>query len=190
MADDQVRSDEVEAPVEGDATYAPARGLPEVESIAGLIEAFEDATFSTAKYASSETVYHLISIPVSDWVAFTTAAKDAGFDTFIDLTAVDHFSEAPRFEVVLNLLSMGEAERIIVSTRVPYDDPSVPTVTGVFAGANFYEREAYDLIGIDFVGHPDLTRILMPDDWEGHPLRKDFGIGAIPVEFKAGSVDL
>jgi NADH-quinone oxidoreductase subunit C len=77
-----------------------------------------------------------------------------------------------------------------VSTRVPYDRPSLPTLTPVFAGANFYEREAYDLMGIDFTGHPDLTRILMPDDWEGHPLRKDYDIGAIPVEFKAGSANL
>ena len=108
----------------------------------------------------------------------------------IDLAAVDHYTNAPRFEVALNLVSMADNERIIVSTRVPYDDPTVPSVTGVFAGANFYEREAYDLLGIDFPGHPDLTRILMPDDWEGHPLRKDYDIGAVPVEFKAGSADL
>jgi NADH-quinone oxidoreductase subunit C len=85
---------------------------------------------------------------------------------------------------------MSVKQRLIVSTRVPYDDPTVPSLTDVFAGANFYEREAYDLIGIAFPGHPDLTRILLPDEWDGHPLRKDYSIGAIPVEFKAGSVDL
>jgi len=185
-------TDDVTGPNEP-ATENPqeaARPLPEVESIRTLLEAFGDASFEVRSYASSEVTYHAINVPVSDWVAFAGAAKDAGYDLFVDLAAVDHFSDAPRFEVVLNLVSMAERQRIIVSTRVPYDDPTVPTVTGVFVGANFYEREAYDLIGIDFPGHTDLTRILMPDDWEGHPLRKDYDIGAVPVEFKSGSVDL
>lgn len=132
----------------------------------------------------------MIAIPVEEWVLFAQAAKENGFDTFIDLFAADHFSEAPRFEVTLILLSMTAKERIVVTTRVPYDDPSVPTLTNVFQGANFYEREAYDMFGIDFPGHPDLTRILLPDDWVGHPLRKDYDIGAVPVQFKAGSADL
>ncbi|MCL1593371.1 MAG: NADH-quinone oxidoreductase subunit C [Actinomycetia bacterium] len=166
------------------------RALPEVASIASLFAAFEDATFEVRSYASSDVRYHTIDVPVDDWVAFARSAKDVGFDTFVDLAAVDHFADAPRFEVALNLISMVEKERIIISTRVAYDVASVPTVTDVFVGANFYEREAYDLFGIDFPGHPDLTRILMPDDWEGHPLRKDYDIGAVPVEFKAGSLDL
>jgi NADH-quinone oxidoreductase subunit C len=131
----------------------------------------------------------MISIPSEEWVAFAEAAKASGFDVFSDLFAIDHFTDAPRFEVVLNLVSMRPLERIVVSTRVPYDDPVVPTLTNVFQGANFYEREAFDMMGIDFPGHPDLTRILMPDDWVGHPLRKDYDIGAIPVEFKLGSTD-
>ncbi len=190
MTDDRTQPDEVEDQAEVTESEAPVRELPEPPVVASLIAAFEDATFTPARYASSETVYHMINVAVGDWVSFASAAKDAGFDTFIDLTAIDHFSEAPRFEVVLNLLSTRDRQRIIVSTRVPYDDPSVPTITGVFAGANFYEREVYDLIGVDFVGHPDLTRILMPDDWQGHPLRKDYGVGTVPVEFKAGSVDV
>lgn len=169
---------------------AVQRALPDVESIADLMSEYEDATFEVHSYASSDVRYHTIAVPVEDWVSFVQSAKDAGFDTFVDLAAVDHFADAPRFEVALNLISMTEKERIIISTRVPYDAASVPTVTGVFVGANFYEREAYDLVGIDFPGHPDLTRILLPDDWEGHPLRKDYNVGAVPVEFKAGSVDL
>ncbi len=158
--------------------------------IVSLIAPFDGAEAELHRYASSETTYHTITVSPSDWVAFATHALDIGFDTFIDLFAVDHFSQAPRFEVTLNLLSMPANERALLPTRVPYDDPSVPTLTDVFAGANFYEREAYDLLGVDFPGHPDLTRILMPDDWEGYPLRKDYDIGAVPVRFKAGSSDL
>lgn len=166
------------------------RVLPEHPVIARILEAFTEATFEVRSYASSDVTYHAISVPVTDWVSIATEAKDVGFDLFVDLAAVDHFTDAPRFEVALNLVSMALNERMIISTRVPYDDSTVPSLTGVFAGANFYEREAYDLLGIDFPGHPDLTRILMPDDWEGHPLRKDYDIGAVPVEFKAGSADL
>ncbi len=182
-----------ESLAEGDAVSEGAvseRALPDSELVAQLVSSFEGITYDIRSYASSDATYTMLYVPVADWVAFATMARDIGFDTFIDLAAVDHFRDAPRFEVALNLLSMDTNERIVASTRVPYDHPVVPTLTGVFAGANFYEREAYDLIGIEFPGHPDLTRILLPDDWEGHPLRKDFAVGAIPVEFKAGSSDL
>jgi len=155
-----------------------------------FVGSFPDAVVTERSYASSDATYRWIEVAVGDWVEIVRAAKEAGFDAFVDLYAVDHYAQAPRFEVGLNLVSMSTKERIILSTRVPYDDPSVPTVTGEFAGANFYEREAYDLFGIIFPGHPDLTRILLPDDWDGHPLRKDYDIGAIPVQFKAGSADL
>lgn len=163
--------------------------VTESGAVGALVEDFDSAIVAERGYASSEATYFMISIPVDDWVAFAEAAKAHGFDAFSDLFAVDHFAEAPRYEIVLNLVSMESRERVVISTRVPYDDPTVPTITNVFQGANFYEREAYDLIGIDFPGHPDLTRILMPDEWVGHPLRKDYDIGAIPVEFKAGSVE-
>ncbi|MCZ7532029.1 MAG: NADH-quinone oxidoreductase subunit C [Acidimicrobiia bacterium] len=142
------------------------------------------------KYASSDTTYHFAHVDPRSWLDAIAGAKDAGFDFFIDLYAVDHFSQAPRFEVGINLVSMEMNQRLIISTRVPYDEPTLPSATGLFVGANFYEREAYDLFGIGFVGHPDLTRILLPDDWEGHPLLKDYGATPIPVEFKAGSADL
>lgn len=189
MPDDATTPDAVgEADISKDEPVV--RMLPDDTVLAELLASFEEATFEVRGYASSDVDYHAISVPVEDWVTFAEAAKASGYDTFIDLAAVDHYTEAPRFEVALNLLDMDRAERIVVSTRVPYDDPTVPSLTDVFAGANFYEREAFDLVGIDFPNHPDLTRILLPDDWDGHPLRKDYDIGAIPVEFKAGSVDL
>ncbi len=168
----------------------PQRVLPDNATIAALVEGFESSDVQEKAYSSSSVTYFAIQVPVADWVTFAETAKAQGFDTFSDLFAIDHFADAPRFEVVVNLVSMEARERIVVSTRVPYDDPTVPTLTNLFAGANFYEREAFDLMGVDFPGHPDLTRILLPDEWEGHPLRKDYDIGAVPVQFKEGSADL
>ena len=190
MTDEVLPTDNLQPPDDAEMVTTVERELPTVASVRAVVEAYPLATFSTHRYASSEVVYHVISVPVGDWVSIVTTAFECGFDTFVDLAAVDHFSEAPRFEVSVNLLSMTDVERLIILTRVPYDDPTVPTLTDVFVGANFFEREAFDLVGVSFSGHPDLTRILMPDDWEGHPLRKDYDIGAVPVEFKAGSADL
>jgi len=117
-----------------------------------------------------------------------------GFNFCVDLCAVDYLVhpgrtlpdgvEPERFEVVVNLLSHQHRRRNRVRVQVPQDDPVVDSLFELFPGTEAMEREAYDLFGILFRGHPDLTRILMPDDWEGHPLRKDYGIGRIPVQFK------
>jgi len=111
-----------------------------------------------------------------------------------DVTAVDHAADLERvvvpgvvperFEVVVNLLSHPRNRRIRLIAEVPETDPVVPSVTPLFPGANFPEREAFDMFGIEFEGHPDLTRILLPDDWAGHPLRKDDHPARIPVTFK------
>jgi NADH-quinone oxidoreductase subunit C len=116
------------------------------------------------------------------------------FTMLVDVTAVDHLLDgmrAPvpnaageRFEVVANYLSHARNRRLRVICQVPGGDPTVPSLTEVYLGANFPERETYDLLGITFEGHPDLTRILMPDDWNGHPLRKDDPPGRVPVTFK------
>ena len=89
-----------------------------------------------------------------------------------------------RFELVINLLSLSHNRRLRILVPVPEEDPVVPSLVPDYPGANFLEREVYDMFGISFTGHPDMTRILMPDDWEGHPLRRDFGVGAVPVQFK------
>ena len=123
-----------------------------------------------------------------------TLAAD-GFDLCVDLCAVDYLAHPPRllpdgvepgrFEVVVNLVSRTARERVRVRVQVPGDDPVVPSVFEVHPGTEAMEREAYDLMGVRFAGHPDLTRILMPEDWEGHPLRKDYATGRVPVQFKA-----
>ena len=127
---------------------------------------------------------HVAHVPATDYRDFVAAAKVAGFDVFIDLCGVDYLRRDPRFEVVLNLLSHEHVSRLRIRVGVPAADPTVASIAGVFPGANFYEREAFDLFGIVFTDHPDLTRIVLPDEWEGHPLRKDYSVGSVPVRFK------
>jgi NADH-quinone oxidoreductase subunit C len=92
--------------------------------------------------------------------------------------------EPGRYEVVITLISHEAAERIRLRVQVPGDDPTCPSLFNLHPGTEAMERETFDMFGITFTGHPDMTRVLMPEDWEGHPLRKDYSVGAIPVEFK------
>jgi NADH-quinone oxidoreductase subunit C len=128
----------------------------------------------------------VVRLDPSDWRSFAEAAKSAGFEVCVDVTAVDWMRQRPeRFEVIANLLSMEHKLRLRMITALGRVDPKVDSLVPLWPGANFAEREVYDMFGITFEGHPDLTRILMPDDWDGHPLRKDFGVGGVPVQFKA-----
>ena len=124
---------------------------------------------------------------------------DEGFNMCLDVTAVDYLAydaprelpegiEPQRFEVVVILMSHAKRERIRLRVQVPADDATVPSLFDVHPGTEAMEREVFDLFGVAFEGHPDLTRILMPEDWVGHPLRKDEAIGRIPVQFK-GTAD-
>jgi NADH-quinone oxidoreductase subunit C len=122
------------------------------------------------------------------------AFHDAGFEMCADLCAVDYLTHpgrslpegvAPeRFEIVVNLLSLSLRQRVRIRVQVPESDPVVDSLFEVYPGTEAMEREAYDMMGVLFTGHPDLTRILMPEEWEGHPLRKDYGVGRVPVQFK------
>ena len=119
---------------------------------------------------------------------------DDGYAMCIDLTAVDYLDRinrplpdgvgAERFEVVVNLLDLVGRRRIRLRVQVADSDPTVSTLFDIYPGTEAMEREVFDMFGIRFDGHPDLTRILMPEDWEGHPLRKDYDVGSIPVQFK------
>lgn len=125
-------------------------------------------------------------VPPDRWLEFATAVKDAGFELCSDVTAVDWMRQREqRYEVIANVLSMSHGVRLRMIASLDREDPAIASITPLWLGAGFAEREAYDMFGIVFEGHPDLTRILMPDEWEGHPLRKDFGVGSVPVQFKA-----
>lgn len=131
---------------------------------------------------------------IDEYEALFDELIEEGFVTAVDLCAVDYLhhervdlpaSITPeRFEVVVNLLSHVRRERIRVRLQVA-DGVPVPTLFDRFPGTDAMEREAFDMFGINFQDHPDLSRILMPETWKGHPLRKDYDIGAIPVQFKA-----
>ena len=125
------------------------------------------------------------------YIATLKALVDDTFVLCSDLTAVDYLTYASRvgkpterFEVVVNLMSLERRERIRVRVEVPESDPVLPTAFDLFPGTEAMEREVFDMFGISFDGHPDPSRILMPEDWAGHPLRKDYAIGRIPVQFK------
>lgn len=98
------------------------------------------------------------------------------FNYLCDLTAVDWYPSEPRFEVVYHLLSIPRKERVRLKAKLDGSSPAIESVTSVWPSANFYEREVFDLFGVRFTGHPNLKRIMMPDDWEGHPLRKDYPV--------------
>lgn len=154
------------------------RTIPADPALARLAGAFARVEFEESPHGD---VAH---VPATDLADFTAAARDTGYDVFIDLCGVDYLRRDPRYEVVVNLLSHTRRKRLRIRTGVSGTRPEAPSITAVFPGANFYERETYDLFGIVFTGHPDLTRILLPDDWEGHPLRKDYAVGSVPVQFK------
>ena len=139
-----------------------------------------------------------VAFPARDAYGDVVAALKAdGFEFCVDVTAVDYLAaptrplpdgvEPERFEVVVNLLSMSARRRVRLRVQVPVAEPTLPSLFELFPGTEAMEREAFDMYGVVFEGHPDLTRILMPEDWEGHPLRKDYPVGRVPVQFKAPS---
>ena len=107
-------------------------------------------------------------------IEFLTGQKLINF--LSDLTCADYYPRGPRFELAYHLLSMQRKERVRLKVKLDGDDPSVESITSVWPSANFFERELFDLFGIRFLGHPYLRRIMMPEDWEGHPLRRDYPV--------------
>ena len=122
-----------------------------------------------------------------EWLERARALREEGW-WLSDLTALDRLhlsdsSNAHRFDVVVQLLHHGNKERRTIHIPAEGDPPTAPSVVSIWPNARFHEREAFDLMGITFEGHDDLTRIMLPDEWEGHPLRKDYGVGKVTVQF-------
>ena len=132
------------------------------------------ASFEPGRSIDFATIY----VPADRLVETCRALRDAEalrFTAIIEVTAADYFPRAPRFEVVYHLLSIPRRLRVRLKVRVP-ENGVLPTVQGVWKGAGWPEREVWDMFGIVFTGHTDLRRLLMPEDWEGHPARKDYPV--------------
>ena len=136
----------------------------------------------------------VLFVPRDQYTKVVKALLADAYEMCVDLTAVDYLQMpqrglpagvvAERFEVVVNLLSLKDRERIRIRVQVPESEPTIATLFDMYPGSEAMEREAYDMFGIVFTDHPDLSRILMPEDWDGFPLRKDYEVGRIPVQFK------
>ena len=190
MADDgNAREDVHEGELEPEAPP-----IPDDEVAAAIVEKFPGARFERSH---TQPVVYVARDVFADVATFLRDEQQ--FTMCVDITATDHLLDGERyvppelvptgiaterFEVIANYLSHARNRRIRVICAVPDSDAKVPSLTAVYPGTDFPERETYDMFGIEFEGHPDLTRILMPDDWDGHPLRKDYPSARVPVTFK------
>jgi NADH-quinone oxidoreductase subunit C len=147
-------------------------GLPEHNAIKAVLAWNADALVD-AKFDFNELT---LTVAPEEIRAACVALKAAGYNFFEDMTAVDWFPASPRFQLSYHLVSLTMKERIRLRVLLEDATPAVESITQVWAGANYYEREVFDLFGIRFEEHPNLRRIMMPDEWVGHPLRKDYPV--------------
>ncbi|PEN13166.1 NADH-quinone oxidoreductase subunit C [Longibacter salinarum] len=152
-----------------------ATRIPDV--IKALVDEFGDVVWNVETYAGEDTVF-VEKEKIREVCQFLR--DDLGFNYFSDCGGIDRFTEDERYEMFYNLVSLERGKRIRVKIRIEEDDLSVPSVTQVYRAANWNEREAYDMLGIKFDGHPDLRRMYMPEDFEYHPLRKEFPLLGVP----------
>jgi NADH-quinone oxidoreductase subunit C len=144
-----------------------------------LREAFPDSILGTDFHRGRAA---LVADPLKVH-AVLERLRAKGYAFLASLHGVDYYPEEPRLGVLYELLDMERVDRISIKARVPTTEPKIDSVVDIWAGANFPEREVYDMFGVVFEGHPDLRRILMPEDYEGHPQRRDFPVGGEPVLF-------
>jgi NADH-quinone oxidoreductase subunit C len=151
---------------------AVLEGLPDHPAVKAILawnpDALADALFDREELT-------LTIVPEAIRAAAATV-QAAGYNAFEDMTAIDWFPSEPRFQLSYHILSHKYKERIRLRVMVSGTEPAVESITPVWPGANYYEREVFDLFGIRFEGHPNLRRILMPEEWVGHPLRKDYPV--------------
>ena len=153
--------------------------MPDATGLELLAQDLGDAALETVYFRDRAT---LVVDPAQIRSVLGTL-RGKGFGFLASVHGVDYYPEEPRLGVIYELLDMKSVDRITVKLRVPLEDPEVDSVTDEWPTANHQEREVYDMFGVVFRGHPDLRRILMPEDYEGHPQRRDFPVGGEPVIF-------
>jgi NADH-quinone oxidoreductase subunit C len=153
--------------------------MPDATGLELLAHELGDATLETVYFRERATL--VVDPAQIRSVLAKLRAKGYGF--LASVHGVDHYPEEPRLGVVYELLDMSRVDRVTVKLRVPVDAPNVESVAADWPTADHQEREVYDMFGVVFEGHPDLRRILMPEDYEGHPQRRDFPVGGEPVIF-------
>jgi NADH-quinone oxidoreductase subunit C len=144
-------------------------------AIAKLL-AWNPAVVEAAKFDRDEMTIYVERSSIRQACTLLRDNPECAFNFLADVTCVDCYPREPRFEVVYHLLSIPKKERVRLKVRLPSGSPTLDSVTSVWPGANYFEREVFDLFGVRFIGHPYLRRIQMPEDWEGHPLRKDYPV--------------
>jgi NADH-quinone oxidoreductase subunit C len=151
---------------------AVLEGLGEHPAVKAIL-AWNEQALTDAKFDRNELT---LTIAPEEIRSAAQTVQAAGYNFFEDLTAVDWFPSSPRFQLSYHILSHHFKERIRLRVLIEEADPAVESITSVWPSANYYEREVFDLFGIRFEGHPNLRRIMMPEDWNGHPLRKDYPV--------------
>jgi NADH-quinone oxidoreductase subunit C len=147
--------------------------LKENPALAALLGA---SLAESAKFDRDELTIYINRADLKQACEILRSRSDTQFNFLADLTCVDVFPSEPRFEVIYHLLSHSQKVRVRLIAKVPGGDPSIESLMGLWPAANFFEREVFDLFGVRFLGHPNMRRIMMPEDWEGHPLRKDYPV--------------
>jgi NADH-quinone oxidoreductase subunit C len=153
------------------------------EGFAGYFEAVDRVVVDRG-----ELTLHVRPEKVGELCQHLRDDENHRYEVLLGVSGVDYPSTPDRLHVVYHLLSMTYRRRLRLETAVTAEHPHVATVTGVYPTADFHERETWDMFGVQFDGHPALTRILMPDDWPGHPQRKDYPLGGVPVEYKGAQI--
>ena len=158
--------------------YDPASALTGVEAVSAALPGHPAlaALGSLAIKAKYDRAELTLTVARESVIAAARALQQAGYNFLEDVTAVDWYPSEPRFQVTYHILSQSLKARIRLVARLDGSDPVIDSIVPVWPSANFYEREIFDLFGVSFSGHPNMVRIMMPEDWQGHPLRKDYPV--------------